>query len=304
MATYQAFGLTIQSTLPFPELDPAFGDMLDVVIRQAPLRRPKRASTGPCLQAGMEETHLWWADVGSVAIREGREIIVDPLPEVDERVVRLAVLGSALGVLLHQRGMLALHASAVEIGETGILFVGESGQGKSTTAAALVAEGAVLLADDVAAIDQQSGTKPQVLPALSRLKLDVEPALQFGFPSEMLVEFHECDPRRAYPIYRSVPPLPHPINHIFVLREGPEVMVRPCQPQEAFIELIRHSYALRLLGSAGATPTHFEQCAALVHTVPISWLERPRDLAVLPQVVQIAELAAQHTQTLLTSHVC
>src|SRR6478609_1348845 len=38
-------------------------------------------------------------------VRGGREIIVDPAPAGSERNVRLFLLGSALGILCHQRGL-------------------------------------------------------------------------------------------------------------------------------------------------------------------------------------------------------
>src|SRR4029079_11482739 len=46
-------------------------------------------------------------------VRNGQEIVVDPVPGGSERNVRLFLLGSALGILCHQRGLLPLHANAV-----------------------------------------------------------------------------------------------------------------------------------------------------------------------------------------------
>jgi hypothetical protein len=57
--------------------------------------------------------------------------------------------GPVLGFILRQRGHLALHASAVQIGGGALAIVGPHGAGKSTTAAALVTRGFSLIADDV-----------------------------------------------------------------------------------------------------------------------------------------------------------
>ena len=54
-----------------------------------------------------------------------------------------------LGFILRQRGHLALHASAVQIGGGALAIVGPHGAGKSTIAAALVTRGLPLIADDV-----------------------------------------------------------------------------------------------------------------------------------------------------------
>jgi hypothetical protein len=57
--------------------------------------------------------------------------------------------GPVLGFILRQRGHLALHASAVQIGGGALAIVGPHGAGKSTTAAALVTRGFPLITDDV-----------------------------------------------------------------------------------------------------------------------------------------------------------
>ena len=63
-------------------------------------------------------------EAGSFAVRGGREIIVDALPEVPDRNLRLFLLGSAMGLLLHQRGLLPLHANAVSLGGRTIAVAG------------------------------------------------------------------------------------------------------------------------------------------------------------------------------------
>jgi hypothetical protein len=57
--------------------------------------------------------------------------------------------GPVLGFILRQRGHLALHASAVQIGSGALAIVGPHGAGKSTTAAALVTRRLPLITDDV-----------------------------------------------------------------------------------------------------------------------------------------------------------
>jgi hypothetical protein len=58
-------------------------------------------------------------------------------------------MGTAMGVLALQRGLLPLHASAVEVNGECVAFVGRSGAGKSTLAACLARRGYPLVADDM-----------------------------------------------------------------------------------------------------------------------------------------------------------
>jgi hypothetical protein len=55
------------------------------------------------------------------------------------------------------RGLEAMHASAVAVGEQAIALAGRPGAGKSTTAAALRRAGAVFLTDDVLALESRDG---------------------------------------------------------------------------------------------------------------------------------------------------
>ena len=86
-------------------------------------------------------------------------------------LLRLYLLGPALALLLHQRGFLVLHASAVSLDGGVVAFLGHSGHGKSTTAATLHARGAAIVADDVVAVDLGAPGGPAALPGFPLLKL-------------------------------------------------------------------------------------------------------------------------------------
>lgn len=70
----------------------------------------------------------------------------------DKALLELYVNGPILGAILHQRKILPLHASSIVYQEKGILFCGESGAGKSTTALVFMQSGASILADDVSPV--------------------------------------------------------------------------------------------------------------------------------------------------------
>jgi hypothetical protein len=292
-AHYQAYGLTIRSQLLLPELIPAApGATADVTIRLGTVPRPPELdrSTERCLWATEDEACLFWADAGTILVRRGAELIVEPLPQVDARVLRIYLLGPALGVLLHQRGLLVLHASVVGIGGSAIAFVGESGWGKSTTAAALHRRGHTIVADDVSALDLAD--RPLAFPAIPRLKLDAEPATALGYPAAALSRFDDDDLRLAYRVDEQFSHEPRPLGRVYVLAEGAELAVERCRPQEAFVELLRHSYALRVVGDPGASAAHFRLCARLTAAVPLYRLRRPRSLSALPDVVRLVESEA------------
>jgi hypothetical protein len=144
MYRYSAFCLSIDSELELPEFAPGNGKP-DVVIRLATVTPEDKRAT-------IRNEIALPQDIGRFHIRNGSEIIVDPLPNSDPGVIRNILQGRLMAYLLRQRGWLPLHASSVACNGQGVLFLGASGAGKSTTAAAFYARGHTVLTDDVAPV--------------------------------------------------------------------------------------------------------------------------------------------------------
>ena len=104
-------------------------------------------------------------------IAAGREIVFEIEPGFSERDAAAFVLGSAFGILLHQRGALVLHGAAVAKNGRSIAIYGYSGAGKSTLAAALCGDGCSFVADDICVVGLDGQQQPMVLPDGRHLKL-------------------------------------------------------------------------------------------------------------------------------------
>lgn len=78
---------------------------------------------------------------------------VDAVPGLES----VLTTGAAMAFQLYARGLLVLHASAVQTGDVSVGFVGCSGMGKSTMAALLCSEGSSLITDDVLRVDVVDG---------------------------------------------------------------------------------------------------------------------------------------------------
>ena len=77
-----------------------------------------------------------------------RTVTYDARADTAENSLRHLLIDQVVPHLLAADGGLVLHASAVATAEGALAFVGPSGTGKSSLAAALVTRGATLLADD------------------------------------------------------------------------------------------------------------------------------------------------------------
>ena len=120
---YKAYGLRIHSDLWLSDLIPSPPGKSDVRIRLGRLDESfllaelkggiTRSGYGTTARASTEAVTFHWRGVGTALVRGGRDVIVEPDPGIDERDLSPYLNGSILAVLLHQRGLLVLHASAV-----------------------------------------------------------------------------------------------------------------------------------------------------------------------------------------------
>lgn len=172
---YQAFGWRIRSAMPLAGLLRWCGDdrAPDISINYGDLAAtlPGGTDRGPFLQTG--PGGIFQLTVRNVARFHvaGDRVTIDPQGDPAIEDIKTFLLGSVMGILCHQRGMLPLHASAVEIDGRALAFAGISGSGKSTLAATLVARGHRLLTDDIAAIDPAAPEGALLFPGFPRLKL-------------------------------------------------------------------------------------------------------------------------------------
>lgn len=293
MLSYVVYGLTVSSALELPELvEGESRAVSDITIQLGRVERchPEGDFIEGYVSGSAEKAYIFVDQVGAFLVRGGFEIVIEPAPGVEERVLRLFILGGALGLLLHQRGMLVLHASAVSLEGNAVAFLGDAGEGKSTMAAALHARGHAVMVDDVVAFDAGVNAIPMVLPAFPQLKLWPEAASLLDENPEALPRVHPDLDKRARRTTCGFSKYPLPLSRIYVLGEESQPEIIPLQPQAAFAELVRHSYAVGLLGPSGATPAHFRQCVALAGSGRLYRLNRPRSLHVVPEIARLVEV--------------
>src|SRR3954452_25436204 len=167
---YEVFGLRVSSELPLPELTPASGDWpIDIEIRRGTFDRSP-AETRNVYLAG-QDLVLDISKAGRYRIRAGREILVEPAQGASERSIRLFLLGSSLGALLHQRKLLPLHANAIAVEGKAVAVAGSSGAGKSTLAAWFEDRGRCVLTDDVCVVGRSAEGQLLAFPGIRRLRL-------------------------------------------------------------------------------------------------------------------------------------
>jgi hypothetical protein len=283
MFYYTAYNLRIASQFPLPELCPARSGG-DVEVRLD--------STGPVI----ESRQISWQDppsatavfefpgAGRFTVRDGREVVVSPEPDADAPLLRLYVQGMMLAALLYQRGSFVLHASVVNVKGRAIAFTGPIGAGKSSIAAAFLAAGYGIAADDNAALDFNP-TTPSVVAGFPTLKVYPAVAASLGYDQHTLELMHDSQIKRAHRVTRGFVDTALPLAGIYALdREAPEG-VSLLSAIESITEVIRNSVPTRWV--VRGTPLHLRMAAQLARAVPLFRIRTFSELNEIPGIVRL-----------------
>jgi hypothetical protein len=291
---YTAYGLGLRSAFPLPELVTSGGNA-DAEVRKEGLASvaPKKFRGDRHFATEGGRVVLAWRGYATIHVRAGSEILVDPADRVEPGWLRQCILGPAIGTLLHQRGLLVLHGSAVEIGGEAVAFIGHKGAGKSTTAAALHQRGHPLLSDDLLVLDLRHPGSPSVLPGPRQVKLWPDAAEALSADPSALEPFHTQVPKRIWRLGEKDHHGPLPLRRIYSLLPAEEVRFARTSRRDAFRSVMQYLYATRFTGSMGMTGAHLEMCTRLARVVPVVNVSRPLSLSRLPQMIRGIERDAE-----------
>jgi len=270
--TYAIFGLTVRSAIPLPLPAASAEAATDVTIVYGSVEEREGAPLGYSQADGA--TLLRVEKVGRFLIRDGAEILVDPEPQATERNVRLFLLGSAFGALLHQRGLMPLHANAVVEDGCAFAFCGHSGAGKSTMAAWFHDRGYPILADDVCVLGFDADGKAIALPGVPRLRLWREALEEFGRTADDYQRSFEDLDKYDVPIATAAEAAdPVPLAAIYLLARADdgaaEGRIERLTGVAAVDALVSNTYRGLYLETIGGTGPHLATCVRLARSVPV-----------------------------------
>ena len=208
------------------------------------------------------------------------------------------LLGPVFGVLLRLKGTVCLHASAVAIGGKAILFSGDAGAGKSTTAAAMAKRGHAVISDDIVPIDEHNG-QFIASPAYSYLALWPESVRMLYGSDAKLPEFSQNFTKQQLTLPAdgvSFKEEPVPLGGIFIFAtRGADDDVPRCEdmnPQQALLALIANSYASRVL-DIQKRAKEFELLGRVAKVIPVKRLFAHSDAEFLGQLCTVIETACR-----------
>ena len=201
---------------------------------------------------------------------DGRRVRCHPVVGVSRQTTAYLYESQVLPLALSRLGKLVLHASAVEVEGGAVVFVGESGRGKSTLAASFATSGHRLLTDDGLVIEA-AGAEDRpvylVLPSQPSIRLwddSQEALLHPGTPTAPPVQYTSKTRFLAGGDIAFCAE-PRPLRRVCFLGSGvaPEPRIERIEASEALLELVRHSFLLDIQAH-DLIASHFDQLSRLV----------------------------------------
>ena len=294
---YTVYGLHLRSCIALPELTPVpvLEVEPDLWIRCGPVpdRLEAVRTKTPFWQAAPDRVLIMLEGIARYLISDGREIVIETEPAATDQEVRLFLLGSALGAALQQRGRLTLHASVVIADGRAVAFLGQSGRGKSSLAAALAQRGFPVLADDICALEMRP-EGPLVPAGPPHFRLWEDARQRLGLERGARHRLHPEEPKYLVPMAAARSREATPLGRCYQLdpetESGVEASFTALRGREKLNTVLANTYRRAFFEGMGLGASYFQACSQLAQDIPIYQLRFERDLGGLGRLAgRVAE---------------
>jgi hypothetical protein len=291
MYRYQVFGLCIHSDIELSGFAPGCGDP-DLVIQQdelvlSPEPRPQLRGdvvSGRVIDEGQDLDLLFY-------LSGGERALVYSLRPIKEDLLRSFVQGPLLAGALRQRHLLVLHGSAVSDGERVVVFLGNSGWGKSTLATYFHSCGYELVSDDIVVVHPGTDVEPAMAPpGIKQVRLRPTAAARLVADYESLPFVTGVTSKRLQ-VLEGEEVRPLPVQKIYVLQKHTAEVNRitPLASHLVPMHFVAHTHATNWITAPGYVSEHLKRCAQLARHTPVGLLERRLSLSELPAIYDLVQ---------------
>jgi hypothetical protein len=282
--TYQIYGLIIKSEIEIPELCVYSEEIascdVDICFGCVPRDIDQPIFTTKSWQISKNEFYMYIKDVGHYYVSNGKSVIVEPEDGSNMEYVKVFLLGSAIGMLMFQRNIIAIHGGTIEIDGQGIILTGHTGAGKSTLNSAFRNEGYRFLSDDVSALGKDDIGKTVIHPAYPQAKLCGDAMLKLGYN---LKNFNSLIDRErdkySIPLDREFVRYNVQLGGIYEIsvEDVDNVKINEVLGGEKIKLILRNIYRIEIIRFLGFERDYFKQCLEIAKNIPVYRLIRPRN---------------------------
>jgi len=216
--------------------------------------------------------------IAKFQVIDGNTIFIDPYNQSLENwpAIELYLFGSIIGIILSQRNLFAFHSNAVLIKNKGVLIAGDSGVGKSTTAAIFQQKGYEVLCDDIVVVNEDlciNGEFPKI-------KLWSDSLDKLNIPHSNLDPVATQEGKFHYPLTRQkkAKHVQIEISHFYILSTSNElktIKMKAIKGVNQFQALLSNTYRNEFIAGLGIQKHHLDICSKLAEKISITQIKRP-----------------------------
>ena len=291
---YKVYGLNIESEIKIPELiilEKENEPNIDVTINIDKMPESINIAKEQGILEGFRKNEMWFyvKGIATYYIKNGKEIVVEPYRNIYDHYIKTYILGSAFGLLLIQRNIVAIHGGTVAIDDKAIICTGDTGAGKSTLTSALRLNGAKLLADDVSAIDIKD--EIMVYPAYPQQKLCGYALRRLGYDTGDFIRIDEGRDKYAIPSKAEFINKPVKLSAIFEIMVGyvERVEIRELKGSEKMNTIMKNIYRGYVNEIAGLDREYFKKFLKITKEINLYRIIRPKDKFTVNEQIKLIE---------------
>jgi len=211
-------------------------------------------------------------------ISSGNKIVIERVRNTSNDTIRLFLLGIALGITLHQRHYLVLHAFSFKTNNISAAIAGRMGTGKSTLGMALCQnEGYSHIGDDHCVLQMKNGVV-RVLPTYPQIQLWKHSIKHLGFDINEGCRVRPDLEKYAFSTKEKFHPHPLAFQRVYFLCEWnkQEIQIKEVDGIEKCQLLIDLTYKPRFLMGMGLHQLNFTMCTQVAAAISIRKIYYPQ----------------------------
>ncbi len=287
---YHAYGLCIESATPLQTLSryhPQLGDLPNISLVEGPIETQSTSATTEVPVVFKASTGKLYAEVLGAGRYEvtARNIRIERAAKCDEPLLNTFLYGVILATSTYFNNRLPLHASTIEYNGSAIAFCGDSGSGKSTTAAIFANAGHKMITDDVLALAQAAEGDFRCFPGPPFSKL-TDVSMKITQQEKENVEYSIG----KYHIHSKnwISESFHSPSSIFIIEIDQEIdgfTITPLSGIEKVQAILRYLYRNYWIDSFGLADEINRQVMALSPQVSVFRLQMPKEKVIAPNLL-------------------
>jgi len=299
---YLFCSLTIKSNIEIPELPPSKRDSAQFFFYLENCYRGKAIPAwSPLLSTPDGDRFIsFYRDLKSLWLRferladfqiseGGKKISCYPMVGIPEETIRHLFIDQVMPRCLAYQGKIIVHGSAVQHSHGLLIFLGDSGVGKSTLAGDFHQAGMPALSDDCVLI-KESRKRIVAVPSYASLRLweDSADTLFASMAFQSIAHYSAkrqllLDEQGIPGFYKGLP-----VISVIVLSHAPknineEIMLTSLSCQQAYIEFIKHTFQL-FMNDPVKIENHMKKLARIIPMLPVYRLNIPHNYDLLSVV--------------------